>query len=253
MTKIFISYRRQDTKAIAGRIFDRLEAKFGRDNVFMDIDSIPPGLGFHDWLNERVAEAALVLVLIGHGWSDARDEAGYRRLGNPDDLVRIELEAAVLRKISLVPLLIDGAPFPRGDELPESLKPLTWRNAAFVDAGRDFNVHMARLIEALERHLGGGWSSTPKGAEPARTPAPAIHYENAAERLVRSFAGHSEAVTSVAFSPDGRFALSGSDDNTLRLWDVSEWTAPPSAQSTKPILQDNGPGGTVFKTIITKD
>ena len=70
---------------------------------------------------------------------------------------------------------------------------------------------------------------------------------------LRSFTGHSGNVKSVAFSPDGRFALSGSDDNTLRLWDVSEWTAPPSAQSTKPILQDNGPGGTVFKTIITKD
>ena len=123
MTKIFISYRRQDTKAIVGRIFDRLEAKFGRDNVFMDTDGIPLGVDFHDWLNDHVAEAALVLALIGHGWSDARDEAGDRRLGNPDDFVRIELEAAALRKIPFVPLLIDGAPFPRADELPESLMP----------------------------------------------------------------------------------------------------------------------------------
>lgn len=220
MNKIFISYRRQDTKAIAGRIFDRLEAKFGRDNVFMDIDSVPPGVDFQDWLNEQVVEAALVVALIGHGWADARDEEGHRRLDNPNDFVRVELEAAVSRNIPLIPLLIDGAPFPRGDELPEGLKPLTRRNAAFVDAGRDFNVHMARLIEALERHLSGGWSSPLKGAEPTKSPVPVVHYEDEAERLIRSFSDHWRDIHSVAFSPDGSFALSGSEDNKLNLWQV---------------------------------
>lgn len=157
MSKIFISYRRQDTKAIAGRIFDRLEAKFGRDAVFMDIDSIPPGVDFHDWLTDQVAEAAMVLALIGPGWADARDEAGNRRLDSPNDFVRIELEAALARKIPLVPLLIDGAPFPPGEQLPESLRPLTRRNAAVLDVGRDFNVHIARLIEALELHLSSAY------------------------------------------------------------------------------------------------
>jgi len=154
MTKIFISYRRQDSKAIAGRIFDRLEAKFGRDAVFMDIDSIPPGEDFHDWLNESVAKASVVLALIGHGWVDARDERGARRLENPNDFVRIEIEAALGRKIPVIPLLIDGASFPRADELPPSLQPFTRRNAASLDAGRDFNAHIARLIEALERIVG---------------------------------------------------------------------------------------------------
>jgi hypothetical protein len=101
MTKIFISYRRQDTKAIAGRIFDRLEAKFGRDGVFMDIDSIPFGVDFHDFLSEQVSRAEIVLALIGHGWADARDEAGNRRLDNPDDFVRVEIEAALARGIPL--------------------------------------------------------------------------------------------------------------------------------------------------------
>ena len=179
MTQVFISYRRQDLKAIAGRIFDRLEAKFGRDAVFMDIDSIPPGVDFHEWLNETVAKASVVLALIGRGWVDARDEHGKKRLENPNDFVRIEIEAALARKITVIPLLIDGAPFPRIEELPASLQPLTRRNAAFLDAGRDFNVHMARLIAALEPSL-----KPRKGEEPYEglRPELRIHHGSAAER-----------------------------------------------------------------------
>jgi WD40 repeat protein len=76
---------------------------------------------------------------------------------------------------------------------------------------------------------------------------------------LRSFTGHSVNVTSVAFSPEGRFAVSGGDDNTLKLWDVSEWTAPqsaqpaPLAQAAKPARQDTETSGTVFKPIIKKD
>ena len=174
MTKIFISYRRQDSKAIAGRIFDRLEAKFGGDAVFMDIDSIPPGADFHEWLNESVAKASVLLALIGRGWVDARDEHGLKRLDNPNDFVRIEIEAALARKITVIPLLIDGAPFPRVEELPASLQPLTRRNAAFLDAGRDFNMHMARLIGDVERYLPGKADFEPlppaKTARPPRRP-----------------------------------------------------------------------------------
>jgi hypothetical protein len=153
MGKVFISYRRQDTRQIAGRIFDRLEAKFGKGNVFFDVDSIPFGVDFHDFLNAQVAQADTVLVLIGHGWADARDEAGARRLDNPDDFVRIEVEAALARNIPLGAVLIDGAPMPRAEQLPGSLRPLCRRNAAFLDSGRDFHVHMDRLIADLERHL----------------------------------------------------------------------------------------------------
>ncbi len=177
MTKIFISYRRQDSKAIAGRIFDRLEARFGRDAVFMDIDSIPPGVDFHDWLSETVAKASVLLALIGHGWVDARDPRGAKRLDNPNDFVRIEIEAPLGRNIPLIPLLIDGAPFPRIEELPPSLQPLTRRNAAFLDAGRDFNVHIARLIAAVEPSLRQG--EEPDEGPRSRLP---VHHGSAAER-----------------------------------------------------------------------
>ncbi|MGO9172242.1 MAG: toll/interleukin-1 receptor domain-containing protein [Rhodomicrobium sp.] len=169
MTKIFISYRRQDTKAIAGRILDRLEAKFGRNDVFMDIDAIPPGVDFHDWISNQISTALVVLALIGPNWVNARDEAGNRRLDDPNDFVRLELEAAITRKIPLVPVLIDGALLPRTDELPESLGPLVRRNATFLDVGRDFNLHVGRLIEAIEGHLIGRWVTA---AELKKMPLP---------------------------------------------------------------------------------
>jgi TIR domain len=153
MTAIFISYRRQDTKQIAGRIFEKLEDKLGSGSVFMDIDSIPFGVDFHRFLDEAVARAGIVLVLIGHGWAEAKDEAGRRRLDNLDDFVRIEVESALKRKIPMGAVLVDGAPMPRAEQLPESMRALLRFNAAPVDAGRDFHTHMDRLIDDLERHL----------------------------------------------------------------------------------------------------
>lgn len=171
MTRIFISYRRQDTLAIAGRIFDRLEAKFGSNGVFMDIDSIPPGVDFHGWLDDEVSQASVVLALIGAGWLNAQDEAGLRRLDSPNDFVRIEIETALRRSIPLVPVLIGGASMPRADELPESLRPVLRRHAAEVDMGRDFHRHMDRLIVWLERHADGHVDRPRSGTQSARNDA----------------------------------------------------------------------------------
>jgi hypothetical protein len=110
MTAIFISYRRQDTRLIAGRIFEKLEGKLGAGSVFMDIDRIPFGVDFHSFLDQAVARARI--VLIEHGWAEAKDEAGRRRLDNPDDFVRIEVESALRRNIPMGAVLIDGAPLP---------------------------------------------------------------------------------------------------------------------------------------------
>jgi WD40 repeat protein len=230
MTKIFLSYRRQDTQQIVGRIFDRLVAKFGADAVFMDIDRIPFGVDFHDYISAQVGQAKTVLAVIGQGWIDARDEAGNRRLDNPDDFVRIEIEAALKRGIPLGAVLIDGAPMPRPEQLPETMRPLCRRNAAQVSSARDFHVHMDRLIADLERHLNGVFRDEPAAVAAGRVPPQSaaastvvMDYENAAQRLIRSFTGHTGTgwVSSVAFAPDGRTALSGSADNTIKLWDVA--------------------------------
>ncbi len=157
--RIFISYRRSDTKQIAGRICDRLIQKFGRDAVFMDIDNIPAGADFHEFIDETVAKADAVVLLIGDGWVSAADDRGSRRLDNPNDFVRIEIEMALKRKVPIIPVLIDGAAMPREEQLPGSLHPLLRKNAVPVDAGRDFHSHMDRLIPQLGRYLEGKSSS----------------------------------------------------------------------------------------------
>jgi hypothetical protein len=89
--RIFISYRRADTPHVAGRLFDRLEARFGAGNVFMDVDSIEPGLDFAETIEEAVGSCDVLLALIGPRWVDALDERGRRRLEAADDFVALEI------------------------------------------------------------------------------------------------------------------------------------------------------------------
>lgn len=146
MAKVFISYRRKDSIGVAGRIFDRLRLQFGDGAVFMDIDSIPFGEDFRERINEAVGQCDVVLAIMGSRWI-GRTKSG-RRIDEPNDLVRVELETALARKLPVIPILIDSTKMPRGSELPPSLSDLVFRNAMNVDQGRDFNIHVDRLIRA---------------------------------------------------------------------------------------------------------
>ena len=151
MPRIFISYRRQDSGDIAGRISDHLETEFGRENVFEDVDSIPPGVDFREFLQEAVARCDILLVVIGRDWLDVCDESGHRRLDNEADYVRIEIEAALARAIPLVPVLVREAMMARAAELPVSLQDLAFRNAVRVRPDPDFRRDMHRVILGLKR------------------------------------------------------------------------------------------------------
>lgn len=152
MPKLFISYRRDDTAGMAGRIYDRLESHFGRDSVFMDVDTIPFGVDFRRHLNEQLNNCDVLLALIGAGWFGILP-TGKRRLDDPGDFVRVEIETALQRGIPVTPVLIGQVAMPREDQLPPTLAELAFRNAAEVDPGRDFHNHMDRLI----RWLGNLW------------------------------------------------------------------------------------------------
>jgi formylglycine-generating enzyme required for sulfatase activity len=148
MTKIFISYRRQDSIGVTGRIYDRLRAQFGDGAVFMDVDSIPIGVDFREHLDAAVGQCDVVLAVMGTKWAGETD--ARRRLDDPRDFVRIELESALNRNLPVIPILIDHASMPDEADLPPSLAQLAFRNAIGVDQGRDFHHHIDRLIRGIE-------------------------------------------------------------------------------------------------------
>src|SRR5689334_25411466 len=105
MPQIFLSYRRGPTGYVATLLAEELRARFGSDSVFMDVDSIPVGVDFRDRLTAAVADCQVLLVLIGDDWTTTRLANGSRRIDDPDDFVRVEIEAALQRGIPVVPVL----------------------------------------------------------------------------------------------------------------------------------------------------
>jgi formylglycine-generating enzyme required for sulfatase activity len=151
MSKVFINYRREDSADVTGRISDRLAARFGADNVFKDVDSIPLGTDYRQYLTRAVGGCDVFLAIIGRDWLQIADDAGQRRLDDLGDFVRIEIEAALQRNIAVIPVLVRGAPIPAAKELPPSLRDLAYRNGIAVRADPDFRHDMDRLIGQIER------------------------------------------------------------------------------------------------------
>jgi hypothetical protein len=149
MPKILISYRRSDSAGMTGRIFDRLVQRYGKNSVFMDVDNIPFGIDFRDHIKTALLESDLMLVVVGQRWL-GRGEGPGSRLDDETDPVRVEVESALKAGLPLIPLLVDGASMPKASELPESLRPFSYRNAATIDSGRDFTAHVERLIRSID-------------------------------------------------------------------------------------------------------
>src|SRR5262249_49500516 len=148
---IVVSYRRDDTKWIAGRIFDRLEGHYGKGSVFMDIDSIPVGLDFRDHIRQTLDRCDVLLAIVGPNWLPKADN-DTRTLLDETDWVRIEIETALNKKIPVVPVLIDRSRMPKPIELPEGLRNFAFRQAANIDT-EHFHSHMEKLIASLDQHL----------------------------------------------------------------------------------------------------
>ena len=153
--QIFISYRRADSAGAAGRIYDRLVQRFGKSAVFKDVDSIPLGVNFKKHLDSVVEQCSVVLVIIGDRWLEKDVEAGRRRIDDPRDFVRIEIESALRRGIPVIPLLIDNASVPSEQELPETLQELAYRNGMVVGHDPHFHTDVSRLIKNIETLFGG--------------------------------------------------------------------------------------------------
>jgi hypothetical protein len=150
--RIFISYRREETAYPAGWLFDRLTYRYGGNQVFKDVDSIELGDDFVEVITRAVGSCDVLLALIGEEWLTTTDEHGRRRLDNPEDFVRLEIEAALARNVRVIPILIDGARMPRADELPASLARLVRRQALELSPAR-FDFDTGRLLKVLDRTL----------------------------------------------------------------------------------------------------
>jgi hypothetical protein len=146
--RVFISYRRQEASWLAGRLYERLAARLGDDQVFMDVDTIAPGLDFAEVINQAVSTCEVLLAIIGPTWVSATDEDGQRRLEDPDDIVRVEIAAALERGIRVIPILVEGAVMPRRQQLPDDLVKLARHNALGL-RHESFRSDTDRLLDAI--------------------------------------------------------------------------------------------------------
>src|SRR5207302_1363769 len=145
---IAISYRREDSLPIAGRLYDRLQVKFGKKNVFMDFDSIPPGADFRQHIKQMIERSNLVIAIIGPHWLGEQPDAS-RRIDNPADFVRLEIAYALEGGIPVIPLLINTTQMPKPEMLPPEIQELVFRHALPLDSGMDFHSHADRLIVGI--------------------------------------------------------------------------------------------------------
>jgi carbon monoxide dehydrogenase subunit G len=149
---IFISYRRDDASYPAGWLHDRLASHFGRGQVFKDVDSIQYGDDFVERITAAVGVCEVMLAVIGSRWLTVMDTDGRRRLDNPTDYVRLEIEAALERDVRIIPVLVEGAKMPSAAELPTSLEKLTRRHALTLRP-ESFASDTGRLLEVLNTTL----------------------------------------------------------------------------------------------------
>jgi hypothetical protein len=158
--KIFLSYRREDSSHAAARINERLVDRFGEDRIFYDVDTIPSGADFRRFITSKLQECGVCLVIIGDHWTDARGrggtDEGQRRLDNPDDLVRREIEVALHTHLRVIPVLVGSAPMPNEDELPDSIGQLVHFQAAELRAGPEFRQRLDKLVADIEEAVGDG-------------------------------------------------------------------------------------------------
>jgi TIR domain len=184
--KVFITYRREETAAHAGRLHDAMAARFGEGNVFMDVD-MAPGVDFVERITEAVASCHVLIVVMGPGWATIRDAQGPR-IANPEDLVRLEVETALRRPdVTPIPVLVSGARMPNREDLPPEVRAITRRNALELSDLRwryDVGRLMSRLDELLaeiplvvappapERSVAAGKAAPVDAAEAQRKAAP---------------------------------------------------------------------------------
>jgi hypothetical protein len=153
MTRIFVSYRREDSQFPTASICKTLARYFGEQSVFRDVDNIPAGSDFRSVLLQSVASSDAVIAVIGKDWLAPDAATGKARIHNPDDFVRVEIQAALDRNLPLIPVLLHPAKMPAHEELPQPIGELAFRQGVVIYPDPDFDSTSLKLVESLFRIL----------------------------------------------------------------------------------------------------
>jgi hypothetical protein len=175
MSRIFISYRRDDSAGWTGRLADQLKARFGAESIFIDIDTIEPGADFTEALRKAVGSCDVLLAVIGPRWATVTDKTGTSRLHDPSDWIRVEIAAALARKIRVIPVLVGGATMPSSEFLPDDLDGFAQRQAHELSDKRwtyDVDQLMKVLSPDVQERI--AWSSHSDRAKPSLMTRPIV-------------------------------------------------------------------------------
>lgn len=142
--RVFISYRRGDAVALAGRLYDRFVNHMGVDSVFMDQESIPAGQDFGKAISTAITESDVLLVLIGPKWAEL-----LGRSSTSPDLVIDEITTALEHDIPVIPVLLGDTSMPQASALPPPIREITMRQALKLEPGERFSSDFERLLQAL--------------------------------------------------------------------------------------------------------
>ena len=164
MSAVFISYRRDDSAGHTGRLYDHLYEKLGKEYVFMDIDTIEPGMDFVEAIDKEIKGCSVLIVVIGDEWLTASDENG-RRLDDPNDFIHIEIRSALRRSLRIIPVLVKGAKMPAASELPDDIAALSRRHALELSDSR-WDYDIKRLLTTLATSLDKSDDKDKKPADP---------------------------------------------------------------------------------------
>jgi hypothetical protein len=219
--RVFISYRRADAGWPARWLADRLGSHFGAGVVFHDVESIRPGDDFAAQIDAAVAACSVLLAVIGPQWLAVEGDAG-RRLDDPLDWVRLEIEAALRRGISVIPVLVDGARMPSAGELPPSLRSVAGRQALSLSPASFDTRSLVSVLETFIRQDAKRTTATSAAGFPRAVRSSASQLLADAEHTALSLRGVSRVL---ALASVTEAATVVAPDRVASLAAVAEMTA----------------------------
>ena len=241
MNRIFINYRRQDSEGYVGRLYDHLIQHFDRNDVFVDVDSIPPGSDFVTELEEAVATCDVFIAVIGPQWLTITDEQGQRRLDQWDDFVRLEVASALKQNKMVIPVLVGQARMPAPSQLPEDIAPMARRNAIELSHQR-FAYDLQKLVNAIR-----GAVSLGQFLKPPSDAATHRRKETALKQLSVELVGATKSPLYRYRVENGYFPVLGEGNPDAAILFIGKSPGMTEAQQGRPFI---GPSGAVLDELL---